>query len=88
MADVPAVFGEAIRWAWKHDTDVWTGNPFNDDHREIRMISTHGTVTLVWKSKVPHAVNAVWFRPFGTSVQRRVATVNDALRSLAGTNDN
>jgi hypothetical protein len=82
LVNVPAAFGTVIRWAWDHNLGVRTGLPFNETERQIVIQSEHGWLTLVWRAGQPFGVTAVWWRPYDTSVQKRLMTVQQGLTAL------
>jgi hypothetical protein len=81
---VPHVFGSVIRWAWGQGMEVHTGNTYNDDQRTVVIVSTHGYLTLTWRSARPDGVHAVSYRPGGTPVWTQLPTVNEGIRALDG----
>jgi hypothetical protein len=82
LADVPHAFGSVIRLAWERDWDVRTGDVYNDNERNIKITSDHGTAIFTWRVSVPFGIHAVAWRSKGTSVTSRCGTVNDAIRLL------
>lgn len=82
MADVPRVFGPAIRVAWTHDDwAVVVGTPYNEAERNIRIATPTGEITMAWKTANPDGIHGVWWRAKGTSVWSRYPLgVNEAIR--------
>lgn len=84
LADVPHVFGNVIRLAWDRDYKVTVGEVFNEGDRRVVIHASHGEVSLVWRETTPNGVHGVFFRPYNSSVTRKVSTVNGALRLAEG----
>jgi hypothetical protein len=81
---VPHVFGNVIRHAWGQEWDVRTGDTYTDDQRTVVISSDHGWLTLTWRGIQPMGVSGVSYRPKGTSVWTKLATINDGIRALDG----
>jgi hypothetical protein len=82
MADMPGVFRTVVKWAEANGCDVTTSTL--RDQNMVHVSGTPGTLTLTWSPTTPDGVHAVAFRPHGTSITSRVATVNDGLAKLKG----
>lgn len=82
LADMPGVFRTVVKWAEDHGCDVTTSTI--REQNMVHVSGTPGTLTLTWSPVTPEGVHAVSFRPHGTSVTSRVATVNDGLAKLKG----
>lgn len=82
LADLPGVFRTVVQFAterhMRHDVYTKRGQTMVD------LIADHGTLTLTWNTATPNGVHAVTWRPAGTSVASRMATVNDGLTKLKG----
>ncbi len=82
LADLPRVFRTVVEFA-THE-----GYPHNvytkGRQTMVDLVAPHGTLTLTWASSTPDGVNAVSWRPAGTSVASRMSTVNDGLVKLKG----
>jgi hypothetical protein len=82
LADLPRVFKTAVDWATANGCahDVYT----KGKQTMVDLTADHGTLTLTWATTTPEGVHAVSWRPAGTSVTSRLATVNQGLTKLKG----
>jgi hypothetical protein len=75
------VFRTAVKWANDHGCTVTTSKRGDQAMVHLTREGT-GVLTMTWSPVTPEGVHAVSFRPTGTSVAVRVATVNDGLAKL------
>jgi hypothetical protein len=80
LADLPRVFRTVVDWANTNDCQVFGWEM--RDQRMVDVVNANGRLTLTWRPTTPDGVHAVAFRPAGTSVAKKLTSVNEGLALL------
>lgn len=83
LAGLPGTFRTAVDWAHANGC-ASAVLPADKGATMIRLGNDRGTLTLTWSPATPEGVHAVSWRPEGTSVATKIATVNEGLAKLKG----
>lgn len=83
LTGLPGTFRTAVDWAHANGC-ASAVLPADKGATTVRLSNDRGTLSLTWHPATPEGVHAVYWRPENTSVQKRLATVNEGLMKLKG----